>query len=94
MGRRLVRGQLYDLCRLCDFQIRDDPLKLSLVLKAGSPMILLPVSSKSSDLLIVDLGQLLVTNSFKLSGDADTISVPLSDGSVSHVHSINLTILL
>ncbi|KAJ3643178.1 hypothetical protein Zmor_025903 [Zophobas morio] len=59
--------------------IRDDPLKLSLVLKAGSPMILLPVSSKSSDLLIVDLGQLLVTNSFKLSGDADTISVPLSD---------------
>nr|XP_015839049.1 PREDICTED: vacuolar protein sorting-associated protein 13D isoform X1 [Tribolium castaneum] len=59
--------------------IRDDPLKLSLVLKAGSPMILLPVSSKSSDLLIVDLGQLLVTNSFKMSGDSGTISVVTND---------------
>lgn len=55
-------------------------MKLSLVLKAGSPMILLPVSSKSSDLLIVDLGKLLVTNSFKMSGDSGTISVITNDG--------------
>lgn len=36
---------------------------------------LLPVSSKSSDLLIVDLGQLYVTNIFKFSGEDGTISI-------------------
>jgi hypothetical protein len=69
-----------DTTSYCTLQIRDEPLKLSLVLEAGSPMILLPVSSKSPDLLVVDLGQLVVTNSFKLSGDPDTISVVISDG--------------
>ncbi|KAG5879440.1 hypothetical protein JTB14_025696 [Gonioctena quinquepunctata] len=54
---------------------RHDPLRLSLRLEARSPMILLPVSSKSSDLLVVDLGQLSVTNVFKFSGDEGTISV-------------------
>lgn len=49
-----------------------------MVLKAVSPMILLPMSSKSADLLVVDLGQLLVTNSFKIAGELGTISV-LSD---------------
>ncbi|RZC42308.1 vacuolar protein sorting-associated protein 13D [Asbolus verrucosus] len=67
--------------------IRDEPLKLSLILKAGSPMILLPVSSKSSDLLIVDLGQLLVTNSFKLSGEVDTISVVSNSGNIMLHHA-------
>lgn len=54
---------------------RDEPLKLSLSLHAGSPMILLPVSSRSSDLLAADLGRLVVTNCFCYSGDSDTISV-------------------
>lgn len=53
-------------------------MKLSLILEAGSPIILLPVSSKSSDLLVVDLGQLSVNNAFKFSGEDGTISV-LSD---------------
>lgn len=53
----------------------DEPLRLSLKLQAGSPIILLPVSSKSFDVLIVDLGQLLVTNTFKAAGDDGTISV-------------------
>ncbi|CAG9818576.1 unnamed protein product [Phaedon cochleariae] len=56
-------------------QMRDEPLRLSLVLEAHSPMILLPVSSDSPDLLVVDLGQLLVTNKFKFSGDGGTISM-------------------
>ncbi|KAF7280409.1 hypothetical protein GWI33_006075 [Rhynchophorus ferrugineus] len=60
----------------------DEPFRLSLNLNAGSPIILLPVSSKSTNLLIIDLGQLLVTNSFKFSGDEGTISA-LSD-SESH----------
>ncbi|CAH1990127.1 unnamed protein product [Acanthoscelides obtectus] len=55
--------------------IRDEPSRLSLILEAKSPIILLPVSSKSSDVLVVDLGQLLVTNDFKYSGDPGTISV-------------------
>lgn len=53
---------------------RDEPLKLSLNLHAGSPMILLPVSSRSSDLLVADLGRLVVTNYFCCSGEPDTIS--------------------
>ncbi|KAJ8964860.1 hypothetical protein NQ314_004578 [Rhamnusium bicolor] len=61
--------------------VRDEPLRLSLILKVGSPIILLPVSSKSSDLLIVDLGQLMVTNVFKFSGDPGTISVVSEDSS-------------
>uniref|UniRef100_A0AAR5PHD2 UBA domain-containing protein n=1 Tax=Dendroctonus ponderosae TaxID=77166 RepID=A0AAR5PHD2_DENPD len=58
--------------------VSNEPLRLSLVLKAGSPIILLPVSSKSTSLVIIDLGKLLVTNTFKFSGDEGTIS-SLSD---------------
>lgn len=54
---------------------RDEPLRLSLSLYAGSPMILLPVSSRSSDVLVADLGRLVVTNCFCYSGEAGTISV-------------------
>ncbi|KAL3268817.1 hypothetical protein HHI36_007913 [Cryptolaemus montrouzieri] len=55
-------------------KVRNDPLKLALSIYAGSPIILIPVSSKSPDLLIVSLGQLLVKNRFKMSGDPKTIS--------------------
>lgn len=50
-------------------------MRLSLNIKAGSPMILLPVSSRSSNLLIGELGKLVVTNRFLNSGDSGTISV-------------------
>lgn len=50
-------------------------MRLSLIVEAGSPIILLPVSSKSSDLLVVDLGQLSVSNVFQFSGEEGTISV-------------------
>ncbi|XP_017773930.1 PREDICTED: vacuolar protein sorting-associated protein 13D isoform X2 [Nicrophorus vespilloides] len=55
-------------------KIKDEIARLSLILEAQSPVILLPVSTKSSKLIIVDLGELKVTNSFKYSGDAGTIS--------------------
>ncbi|KAL1513260.1 hypothetical protein ABEB36_002689 [Hypothenemus hampei] len=54
--------------------VSDEPLRLSLVLKAVSPIILLPVSSKSTNLVVIDLGKLLVTNKFKFSGEEGTIS--------------------
>lgn len=60
--------------------MRKEPLRLSLILEAGSPIIMLPLSSNSSDLLVIDLGQLSVSNVFKFSGDDGSIS-PLSDSS-------------
>ncbi|KAK4875461.1 hypothetical protein RN001_011883 [Aquatica leii] len=48
--------------------------RLSIILQAGAPVIVLPVSSRSSDLLIADLGRLSLTNTFKYSGDLGTIS--------------------
>lgn len=43
-------------------------------IQAGAPVILLPVSSRSSDVLIADLGKLSLTNCFKYSGEINTIS--------------------
>ncbi|XP_050302982.1 intermembrane lipid transfer protein Vps13D isoform X2 [Anthonomus grandis grandis] len=54
--------------------VSSEPLRLSLILKAKSPIILLPLSSKSSSLVIIDLGKLLVTNKFRFSGEEGTIS--------------------
>lgn len=55
--------------------VKDEPTKLLINLQAHSPIIMLPESSKSTNILIVDLGQLLVRNSFKHSGDEGTISM-------------------
>ncbi|XP_025836301.1 vacuolar protein sorting-associated protein 13D [Agrilus planipennis] len=49
--------------------------KLSVILEAEAPVLYLPVSSKSSDLLIADLGHLIVTNDFKYSDNEGVISV-------------------
>ncbi|XP_071050524.1 intermembrane lipid transfer protein Vps13D isoform X2 [Onthophagus taurus] len=57
-------------------KMEDDKSRLSLIIKADSPVILLPVSSKSADLLICDLGQLAISNDFKLSNDVGCISIP------------------
>ncbi|KAK9889536.1 hypothetical protein WA026_006891 [Henosepilachna vigintioctopunctata] len=48
-------------------KMRNEPLKLSLSIYAGSPIILVPVSSKSSELLVINLGQLVVKNKFAYS---------------------------
>ncbi|XP_063232383.1 intermembrane lipid transfer protein Vps13D [Bacillus rossius redtenbacheri] len=42
--------------------------RLLVELQAGSPVILLPVSSESPDMLVVDLGRLSVSNSFQPAG--------------------------
>lgn len=69
-------------------KLRNEPLKLSLSIYAGSPMILVPVSSKSLDLLVVNLGQLLVKNRFKMSGDHKTISVETKNTSKIDIHEV------
>lgn len=48
--------------------------RLLLELHAGSPVILLPVSSQSPEILVVDLGKLSVNNSFCYAGSEGTIS--------------------
>lgn len=48
--------------------------RLLLELHAGSPVILLPVSSQSPEILVVDLGKLSVSNSFCYAGSEGTIS--------------------
>lgn len=55
--------------------INDELHRFSIILTAQSPVIVLPLSSKSSQLIIVDLEYLKVTNSFKHSGEAGTISM-------------------
>ncbi|CAG2061726.1 unnamed protein product [Timema podura] len=47
--------------------------RLLLELTASSPVILLPVSSQSLDILVVDLGNLSLNNSFKEAGSVGTI---------------------
>ena len=48
--------------------------RVHLDIEAGSPLLLLPVSSSSNRLLVVNLGFLEASNTFKFSGDEGTIS--------------------
>lgn len=49
-------------------------IRVKLDIEAGSPILLLPMSSYSTKILVVDLGLLEVNNSFLFSGDPGTIS--------------------
>lgn len=48
--------------------------RLLLELHAGSPVILLPVSSQSPEILVADLGKLSVNNGFRYAGSEGTFS--------------------
>lgn len=45
-----------------------------LVVTAGSPVLLLPLSSHSSEILVADLGKLSITNKFLHAASEGTIS--------------------
>lgn len=47
--------------------------QLALSIKAGSPIILLPLSAKSNKVIIVDLGEFSLQNSFHLSSESDQV---------------------
>ena len=49
-------------------------MRLKLDIEAGSPLLLLPLSSRSHRMLVVHLGFLQVFNTFKLAGEEGTIS--------------------
>ena len=48
--------------------------RVKLDLEAGSPLLILPMSSFSSQLLVIDLGRLEILNVFRFSGEEGTIS--------------------
>ncbi|XP_055954829.1 intermembrane lipid transfer protein VPS13D [Patella vulgata] len=48
--------------------------RIKLDIDAGSPILLIPQSSKSDDLLVADLGKLRITNCFKVDGTEGTIT--------------------
>lgn len=50
------------------------PTQLGLDISAESPLILLPLSSRSEKLIVANLGELSITNIFKMSNDRDTVS--------------------
>ena len=51
------------------------PTQLGLEIFAESPLILLPLSSRSEKLIVANLGELSLKNEFKMSNDKETISV-------------------
>lgn len=51
------------------------PAQMGLEIHAESPLILLPLSSRSEKLIIVNLGELSLKNEFRMSNDRETISV-------------------
>lgn len=47
--------------------------RVALDIKAGNPVVLVPRSAKSSHMLVADLGNLTVNNSFLWKGPPDTL---------------------
>lgn len=52
------------------------PTQLGLEIIAGSPIILLPMSANSGQLIVADLGNFTLKNTFKYSSDEGVISIP------------------
>ena len=60
--------------------------RVKLDVEAGSPLLILPMSSFSSQLLVIDLGRLEILNVFRFSGEEGTISAE----SLGHVESFDV----
>lgn len=55
--------------------------RLLLDIEAGSPIILIPHSSRTSDVLVADLGRMSVKNCFKFDGDSGTFTATTRNSS-------------
>lgn len=53
--------------------LQQKPMQLSLSIKAGSPIILLPLSSKSNKVIVADLGEFSLRNSFHFASDTKNV---------------------
>lgn len=60
---------------------KNSNMKMCLEVQAGAPVILLPVSANSPELLVADLGRLSITNTFRIQDNCplDVMSVELLD---------------
>lgn len=71
------------------------PLQLGLEINAGSPIILLPLSSRSEKVIVADLGEFSLQNSFHLASEQGIISIKVDDTGpdeildVMQVHLVN-----
>lgn len=75
--------------------LQQRPLQLGLEINAGSPIILLPLSSRSDKVIVADLGEFSLKNSFHLASETGIISIK-RDGTgpdeildVMHVDLVN-----
>ena len=66
-----VRGQIEDVFVQAT---NSRSFRLKLDIEAESPLLILPMSSFSSQILVVDLGRLEILNVFRFSGEEGTIS--------------------
>lgn len=53
--------------------LQQKPMQLSLSIKAGSPIILLPLSAKSNKVIVADLGEFSLRNSFHFASDTKNV---------------------
>lgn len=51
----------------------DLPTRIKLDISASSPVIIVPISSQHKEVLIIDLGNLSITNTFKWSDSVEQI---------------------
>lgn len=70
-------------------------MQLGIEIKAGSPIILLPLSAFSDRVIVADLGEFSLHNTFKMANEPDIISirklqeVPIEILDVMHVELVN-----
>lgn len=57
------------------YNLYQRPMQLGLDIKAGSPIILLPMCAKSDQLIVADLGEFTLVNNFHYSNDGRCVSV-------------------
>lgn len=75
--------------------LQQRPLQLGLEINAGSPIILLPLSSRSDKVIVADLGEFSLQNSFHLASESGIISIKGDDTGpdeildVMHVDLVN-----
>lgn len=75
--------------------LQQRPLQLGLEINAGSPIILLPLSSRSDQVIVADLGEFSLQNSFHLASESGIISIKRDDTGpdeildVMQVHLVN-----
>lgn len=75
--------------------LQQRPLQLGLEINAGSPIILLPLSSRSDKVIVADLGEFSLQNNFHLASESGIISIKGDDTGpdeildVMQVHLVN-----